>query len=87
MNNPRENVSNALGEVGILGVLALLHDCLDVNQSQYETFPVIQRELRRCDRKIRLAVEEVEDPIDTEVREKVTEERTNAHDIVELINR
>ena len=80
-------MANVVGEVGIFGTLAVLHDYFDRNLSCYETYPVIQRELRRFDRELRVAVEAVDPVIDREVAEEAAAERRYQHQITELIDR
>ncbi len=80
-------IEKVVGEVGIFGTLALIHDRFDRNPSQYETYPVIQSELRRFDRELRLAVEAVDPVIDREVAEEAAAERRYTHGITELIDR
>ena len=80
-------MQHVVGQVGVFGALALLHDCFDRNSSRYETFPVIQREIRRFDKELREAVEAVDPEIDREVAEELAAERRYTHRITELAHR
>jgi len=80
-------IDKVVGEVGIFGTLALIHDRFNKNPARYETYPVIQRELRRFDRELRVAVEAVDPVIDREVAAEAAAERRYTHGITELIDR
>jgi len=80
----QESMEKLVGEVGIFGALSLLHDCFDRNPAQYETYPVVQRELKRFDSELRTSLSEVEDPIDHEVCEELSIKRFETHGIVPL---
>ena len=82
-----EHVAMVVGEVGIFGMLAVLHDYFDRNGSRYETYSVIQNELRRFDCELRIAVDAVDPVIDRELSEELAVERRDAHGITELNNR
>jgi len=76
-----------VGEVGVFGTLALLHDVFDRNPGQYETYPVIQKELIRFDLELRINVTRADSLIDHEISEELFVERRLTNRLVELPDR
>jgi hypothetical protein len=87
MSDPKKEIKDALGAVGIFGVLAVMHDCFEQNYSGYETYPVIQKAIREFDTELHKLTDAVEDPLDKEVCEEVSKERFKKFGIVELQDR
>lgn len=85
----RDAVEFACGEVGLFGVLAALYDRFEEtrNTSRYETWRVIQNEIRRFDAELREALKPVENPIDEEVEAEMNAERFQSHGIIPLCDR
>lgn len=83
----RQELKSVVSKVGVFGTLALLHDLLDKNPGGYETYPVMQSELRYCSLCMHRAVEAVSDPIDDDAECELIAERRRQYGIVELHDR
>lgn len=82
--NVHQLMNNVVGEVGVFGALALLHDYFGNNPAGYETYPEIQAELVRFEAELMEVIKAVDDPVDREVSEEESGERFLKHEVMPL---
>lgn len=80
-------IREVVGEVGIFGALAVLHDHFEHNPSCYRTFPLIQKHLKKLDRELRAEMEAIEDPEDLKLTMESTAEGCREHGVIQLTDR
>lgn len=72
--DPRGCVDAAVADVGVHGVLAILHDCFTRNLSRFESYPIIQKRLTEFDAALAKELEAVLDPLDQEAEAELRKE-------------